>query len=465
MKFFLMLLFLLISYLKLFSQIDPKDDSTYWIGKNWFFTSNDSIVRMDNRKGMQFSEQIHFKDSLNGLLFINLGYSVPIVFRTTNGGNFWNEIFREQGWWEGDSLVYVQALFSKASVINNQVILATKYDSFLKPTDTSYIFRSTDFGETFTKIDLDCDIGFWDICMLNAKYGAMLCSHEFVETNDSGITWKRSKPFPVSISYPDFIQVVGEGKIFCSKVFYYKPDSDLNRIYYTPDNGESWEEIKPPAYHVYRTHFFNEWEGIIIGYDSLYNSWDNKLLAKFTSDRGKTWRIIWDTTLAAGVYTTSVRELKFHDRNNGIFMGDNGVIFQTTDGGNNWSFIGPKGVKPQGKSSFPFSTFDFAGKNKILCLGVLWAFDEILHIPLDIPLGVENNIEKNEYFIYPNPATDYIVIQPSEGSKIEIFDMLGVNVSSADGGIKGGGRLDISYLSAGIYYIKFGKQIEKFVKL
>jgi hypothetical protein len=42
-------------------------------------------------------------------------------------------------------------------------------------------------------------------------------------------------------------------------------------------------------------------------------------------------------------------------------------------------------------------------------------------------------------------------LKPSEGSDNRIFDILGVNVSTAGGGIKGGGRIDISNLSPGIY--------------
>jgi aminopeptidase N len=78
--------------------------------------------------------------------------------------------------------------------------------------------------------------------------------------------------------------------------------------------------------------------------------------------------------------------------------------------------------------------------------------------------------------IYPNPATDYIeinldAINPTlkrrvdEDSNIQIFDMLGINVSPAGGGIKGGGRIDISFLSPGIYFIKIGNKVEKFVKM
>jgi WD40 repeat protein len=83
------------------------------------------------------------------------------------------------------------------------------------------------------------------------------------------------------------------------------------------------------------------------------------------------------------------------------------------------------------------------------------------------PNGIEDEINTNdtEVSIFPNPARDYIEIQPSEESDIQIFDMLGINVSPDGGGIKGGGRIDISYLSPGIYFTKIGNRVEKFVKM
>jgi ligand-binding sensor domain-containing protein len=81
---------------------------------------------------------------------------------------------------------------------------------------------------------------------------------------------------------------------------------------------------------------------------------------------------------------------------------------------------------------------------------------------------------KSEMHIYPNPAGDYITIQPSEGfkpsegSKVKIFNTLGIEVSSAGGGVNevdgGGYRIDISNLPTGVYFIKIGDRVEKFVK-
>jgi hypothetical protein len=90
------------------------------------------------------------------------------------------------------------------------------------------------------------------------------------------------------------------------------------------------------------------------------------------------------------------------------------------------------------------------------------------------PPASVNDSESENVIITPNPASDYIEISSliptlkrgvEECSEIQIFDMLGVNLSPAGGGIKGGGRIDISNLAPGIYFIKIGNRVEKFVKM
>jgi hypothetical protein len=90
----------------------------------------------------------------------------------------------------------------------------------------------------------------------------------------------------------------------------------------------------------------------------------------------------------------------------------------------------------------------------------------------------ENSDEEQDFSIYPNPAKDYIeinfdaiaAINPTlkrgvdEGSDIQIFDMLGVPVTAIHP-MTASHRMNIENLSPGIYFIKIGKRVEKFVKM
>ena len=90
------------------------------------------------------------------------------------------------------------------------------------------------------------------------------------------------------------------------------------------------------------------------------------------------------------------------------------------------------------------------------------------------PTSVEENLVQNKdnktINIYPNPATNYLDIQPSEGlqpsegSDIQIFDMLGIPVSAIHP-MTGSHRMNIENLAPGMYFIKIGNRVEKFVKI
>jgi hypothetical protein len=86
--------------------------------------------------------------------------------------------------------------------------------------------------------------------------------------------------------------------------------------------------------------------------------------------------------------------------------------------------------------------------------------------------------DNSDIVVSPNPATDYIEISSFNPTlkrgvdtdyDIQIFDMLGIIVSTpycfAVTPASGGQRIDVSYLSPGIYFLKIGNRVEKFVKI
>jgi photosystem II stability/assembly factor-like uncharacterized protein len=79
----------------------------------------------------------------------------------------------------------------------------------------------------------------------------------------------------------------------------------------------------------------------------------------------------------------------------------------------------------------------------------------------------------SQFSIYPNPASEYIEItkpsedfEPSEGSDIKIYNMLGecvVTVRARQAVPLQ--RIDISHLPRGVYYLRIGNQTQMFVKV
>ena len=76
--------------------------------------------------------------------------------------------------------------------------------------------------------------------------------------------------------------------------------------------------------------------------------------------------------------------------------------------------------------------------------------------------------------VYPNPANDFITIQFSNkglkpfvtSDKVVIFDMLGVEIMSVGTGLDlSTQRIDVSKLNPGMYFIRIGDKMQKFVKM
>ncbi len=95
-----------------------------------------------------------------------------------------------------------------------------------------------------------------------------------------------------------------------------------------------------------------------------------------------------------------------------------------------------------------------------------------------VPTSVEDNYtSENNFLIHPNPASDYIEIslgshsvnkglQPLvHGGEIAIYDVLGENVMTVETRYALSlQRIDISPLPRGVYFVRIGERVEKFVK-
>jgi WD40 repeat protein len=132
-----------------------------------------------------------------------------------------------------------------------------------------------------------------------------------------------------------------------------------------------------------------------------------------------------------------------------------------------WDFASGKLKYSSGKkeTSLIINDLNISHDDKYLVIGDL-RNDGIMMFGLDLASDVKEEIIKDncKIKIYPNPATDYIEIQPSEGFDIQIFDMLGTVVASIHP-MTTSHRMNIEHLAPGMYFIKIGNRVEKFVKM
>ncbi|MDR0541480.1 MAG: T9SS type A sorting domain-containing protein, partial [Dysgonamonadaceae bacterium] len=75
-----------------------------------------------------------------------------------------------------------------------------------------------------------------------------------------------------------------------------------------------------------------------------------------------------------------------------------------------------------------------------------------------------SQITANAISVYPNPFTDYIVVEVAGGGeKAELYDLSGkaiLNISLQTGS----NRINTASLTRGIYILKYGKEVVKLVK-
>ena len=79
-------------------------------------------------------------------------------------------------------------------------------------------------------------------------------------------------------------------------------------------------------------------------------------------------------------------------------------------------------------------------------------------------VGLSNNI-KDDYSVYPNPTAERIIIERGNSSMVNyiITDQLGKVVKKGTLSLKKQ-NIDVSFLTKGIYVLKFNGNNQKFIK-
>jgi ligand-binding sensor domain-containing protein len=301
---------------------------------------------------------------------------------------------------------------------------------------------STDYGNNWTNKNK----GVWDDNVISVAYdGKNLFAGTqqegvFYSSND-GDTWiDRNK----NIGYFDIYSLSFDGANLYS--------GNAGGIYITTNNGNLWTPIKFSHSRSVTQIEINNNHILALSSSSLFQSMDKGSL--------------WDNNeirVGQGIYNNC-----FAVKGSSIYLGTNSGVYISKDFCKTWvdasKDLGYKYVS----SLLIVNDEIYAGTSGG---GLFKAKISDLEIA-----AVHFNINNETQVVAPNPTSDFIEISVGANgpsplqSDVRIFDVYGQTVSPAGGGVSsadGGGciRIDVSGLPQGMYFVRVGDRVEKFVKI
>ncbi len=345
------------------------------------------------------------------------------IFVSSNKGNNWKSFSN------GLSSNYIHSI-----VISGDSIFAGTHGGLEFLTENDYAWKTIYNGQVSKNFVLGDDI--------------YCCSSMYV------LTAKRNELVWKQIMYNDVRSMAKIGqKTFAGMLTQYGPKGIITGggLFVKNDNDTLWKEIG----------FKNKSVGtMVINKSNLLVLSDKGFL--ITTDLGISWEPIKFN--APDTYLTTIV-----GNGKDIFLGTSGLddtpgmLFSSSDNGSSWKVI------------------DTILNEKLLLnmnisgnyLFLNFTKDGMYRIDISDYVSVEEKPGAEEFSVYPNPAGDFITVtlkpsegfEPSEGSEIEIYNTLGEKVMTVEQTFLSVQQINISDLPKGIYILRMGNEVAKFIKL
>ncbi len=418
-----------------------------------------------NDKALADCDLLKCADSMNCISFWDIFQPVDyyLIRRTTDGGNTWKDIYY-------DTTDY------NVDIHRAPGIIALSYPSpklIIGVGDYGLVVRSTDKGETWEKQKLNDSFQLVRIFMADEYYGFVQGSYYSnrrtpvqMLTEDGGKSWYRINPSN-AMSEINFIN-----RDLLYGLSGWTDSTGYHEKLIKVSNGwKDYDTLNRPVISnwLYAVDENNLW---LSGGNQVLDSagwqrWTQNIY--HSGDGGKTWETQRDTVFGGD----AIHESHFYDKNFGMACGFGGLMLITFDGGKHW-------IEEIVKDNIPNGLFFLMKSVQVMSPTTAFVIgsDDYVYKYTRNPVSVENQENKSkEFSISPNPASDYIEISiPSNNHtlkgvvecEIRICNVFGEGVrrvlhSGEDlGGVI---RLDISTLSPGIYFVRVGTQMQKFIKI
>jgi hypothetical protein len=352
--------------------------------------------------------------------------------------------------------------------------------------DSNYVLRTSDGGKSWKRIKFNANYhagyysqGITDLFPITLRENGVgyfnWDKNTIMKTTDSGKSWHK-----LVDSLPDSLANTYLGNLFSPEpdvlIFGAMNLSKFNHIVRTTNEGKTFEQMPSiPNYYqiedgqkvvytgISSIYFIDRNEGWFCGGKRI-NSRKSNVVIMHTTNGGRSWEIQLDTLDT----WYGLRRIYFSDRNNGIASGYWNNIWRTTNGGKTWS---PE--KAELSEGGRISDLYFFSHRNIIAVtnhGYIYKY---------VPATSVSDNSENVLLISPNPATDYIEIATEgvilngmqwseESNSLFVYDVLGVCVLTHPLAPSREGesvRIDVSGLAAGVYFVRVGGRMYKFVKM
>ncbi|MBM2814809.1 MAG: hypothetical protein HW421_1571 [Ignavibacteria bacterium] len=394
-------------------------------------------------------------DSLNCMVFIQYnGTCGNRIMSTTDGGLNWKDVYFDTCKPTGNQNDYFPFPILSISYPSKDLFIATG--------DSGFVLRTTDMGKTWSHYNFDKYRGIYYLRMINENYGfgwggVYQLKNEYYKTTDGGKKWTiMNSNEHFNGKYVDELQAINDSLFYA---LYWETEDKSMRLLRVHGNWETWDTTY--LYNAYRIHymsFINEKVGWIGGElpigASTYKKWVKK-----TTDGGYTWT----TQLDSNMYAGPLFDLKFFDENYGFAASGWWTMVRTVNGGKTWEAERLTTDTNELHNFYIFTSLQVPSATNAYCIGdgiSIWKFTRdwskvsVLEPPEQgTPIGS-----------YPNPANNIIFLHNLEGTQALLYSVTGDKVMEIQLNGANAATLDVSGLSAGVYFVRCGSRTEKFVK-
>ncbi|MBM2814811.1 MAG: hypothetical protein HW421_1573 [Ignavibacteria bacterium] len=393
-------------------------------------------------------------DSLNCMAWLEyLGTWGDKIIRTTDGGNNWNIVYFDTSYQVNDNVYRL--------ICPIQSISYPSKDLFIAVGDSGFVLRTTDMGKTWDKFNFDKYRGLYYIKMHNTQFGfawgGTNKKNEYYRTTDAGKTWTvMNSNSHFDGKYVDELQAINDSLFYA---LYWEPSDRSMRLLRVHGNWESWDStFLDFNYKLHYMSFINEKVGWVAGIHQIGTSTYKKWIMK-TEDGGYTWK----TQLDSNMYAGPLFDVKFFDEYFGFAASGWWTMVSTVNGGKTWVADRLTNDTNELHNYFIFTNLQVPSASTAYCIGdgySLWKFTRdwskvsVLEPPEQgLPIGS-----------YPNPANNIIFLHNLEGAQALLYSVTGEKVMEIQLNGANAATIDVSGLSAGVYFVRCGSRTEKFVK-